>query len=56
MKLGRHIHAHMIFVGEFAADLYVGNIMIDIHVNVVFWDCGRMVFDEMPNRVVVSWI
>lgn len=37
MKLGRQIHAHMIFVGKFAADLYVGNIMIDIHVKCGFF-------------------
>ncbi|XP_007203772.1 pentatricopeptide repeat-containing protein At5g44230 isoform X1 [Prunus persica] len=55
VNLGRQIHAQTILVGGFAADLYVGNTMIDMYVKCGFLDCGRKVFDEMPDRDVVSW-
>ncbi|CAN6680391.1 unnamed protein product [Malus baccata var. baccata] len=55
VNLGRQIHAHTILVGGFVADLYVGNTMIDMYVKCGFLECGRKVFDEMPERDVVSW-
>ncbi|MBI1572500.1 hypothetical protein IOK37_27345, partial [Escherichia coli] len=53
--LGRQIHGQTITIGGFASDLYVGNTMIDMYVKCGFLDCGRKVFDEMPDRDVISW-
>ncbi|KAI8017398.1 Pentatricopeptide repeat-containing protein [Camellia lanceoleosa] len=55
VDLGRQIHAQTIIIGGFALDLYVGNTMIDMYVKCGFLDCGRQVFDEMPERDVISW-
>ncbi|PON99570.1 DYW domain containing protein [Trema orientale] len=55
VSLGRQIHAQAILVGGFASDLYVGNTMIDMYVKCGYLECGRKVFDEMPDRDVISW-
>ncbi|XP_028059602.1 pentatricopeptide repeat-containing protein At5g44230 [Camellia sinensis] len=55
VDLGRQIHAQTIIIGGFALDLYVGNTIIDMYVKCGFLDCGRQVFDEMPERDVISW-
>ncbi|XP_061999943.1 pentatricopeptide repeat-containing protein At5g44230 [Rosa rugosa] len=55
VNLGRQIHAQTVLIGGFVADLYVGNTMIDMYLKCGFLDCGRKVFDEMPERDVVSW-
>ncbi|PSS36512.1 Pentatricopeptide repeat-containing protein [Actinidia chinensis var. chinensis] len=55
VDLGRQIHAQTITIGGFASDLYVGNTMIDMYVKCGFLDCGHRVFDEMPERDVISW-
>ncbi|XAR73830.1 hypothetical protein NMG60_11007929 [Bertholletia excelsa] len=55
IDLGRQIHAQTITIGGFVSDLYVGNTMIDMYVKCGFLDCGRKVFDEMPERDVISW-
>lgn len=55
VELGRQIHAQTIFIGRFASDLYVGNTLIDMYVKCGFLECGRKVFDEMPERDVISW-
>ncbi|XP_048334948.2 pentatricopeptide repeat-containing protein At5g44230 [Ziziphus jujuba] len=55
VNLGRQIHAQTILIGGFASDLYVGNTMIGMYVKCGFLECGRKVFDEMPNRDVISW-
>jgi pentatricopeptide repeat protein len=54
--LGRQIHGQMILVGGFGKDLYVGNYMIDMYIKCKFLECGQKVFDEMPNRDVISWM
>ena len=53
--LGRQIHGQTILVGGFGEDLHVGNSMIDMYIKCGFLECGRKVFDEMPNRDVISW-
>lgn len=53
--LGRQIHGQTVSIGGFTSDLYVGNTMIDMYVKCGFLDCGRKVFDEMPDRDVISW-
>ncbi|XP_004289114.1 PREDICTED: pentatricopeptide repeat-containing protein At5g44230 [Fragaria vesca subsp. vesca] len=55
VSLGRQVHAQTVVIGGFAADLYVGNTMIDMYLKCGELGCGRKVFDEMPERDVVSW-
>ncbi|XP_010109916.2 pentatricopeptide repeat-containing protein At5g44230 [Morus notabilis] len=55
MGLGRQIHAQTILVGGFVSDLYVGNTLMDMYVKCGVLGCARRVFDEMPERDVVSW-
>ncbi|GLT44642.1 hypothetical protein SLA2020_185280 [Shorea laevis] len=55
VNLGRQIHAQTILVGGFASDLFVGNTMIDMYVKCGCLDSGRKLFDEMPERDVISW-
>lgn len=53
--LGRQMHAQTILVGGFVSDLYVGNTLMDMYVKCGFLGCARKMFDEMPERDVVSW-
>ncbi|KAJ6922618.1 hypothetical protein NC652_016307 [Populus alba x Populus x berolinensis] len=54
--LGLQIHRQTkILVGGFGEDLHVGNSMIDMYIKCGFLECGQKVFDEMPNRDVISW-
>ncbi|KAF8400271.1 hypothetical protein HHK36_013568 [Tetracentron sinense] len=55
LDLGRQIHAQTISIGGFESDLYVGNTLIDMYVKCGILECGRRVFDEMPERDVISW-
>ncbi|KAM7520153.1 hypothetical protein LguiB_019115 [Lonicera macranthoides] len=55
VNLGMQIHAQIIRIGGFGSDLYVGNTMIDMYVKCGLLGCGRRVFDEMPERDVISW-
>ncbi|KAK9265938.1 hypothetical protein L1049_003462 [Liquidambar formosana] len=55
VNLGRQIHAQAISIGGFANDLYVGNTLIDMYLKCGVLDCGRRVFDEMPDKDVISW-
>ncbi|KAF5182360.1 Pentatricopeptide repeat-containing protein [Thalictrum thalictroides] len=55
VELGRQIHAQTFFIGGYESDLFVGNTLIDMYVKCGFLDCGRCVFDEMPERDVISW-
>ncbi|KAK0604332.1 hypothetical protein LWI29_014616 [Acer saccharum] len=55
VSLGRQIHAHIILVGGFTSDLYVGNTLIDMYVKCGCLGCGRKVLDEMPDKDVISW-
>lgn len=42
-------------LGGFSSDLYVNNAVIDMYVKCGSLRCARMVFDEMPERDVISW-
>ncbi|XP_031272420.1 pentatricopeptide repeat-containing protein At5g44230-like [Pistacia vera] len=55
VNLGRQLHAQTILVGGFVSDLYVGNTLIDMYVKCGCLDCGHKVFDEMPEKDVISW-
>ncbi|KAF9601352.1 hypothetical protein IFM89_019084 [Coptis chinensis] len=55
VELGRQIHAQTFLIGGYECDLYVGNTLIDMYVKCGFFESGRCVFDEMPERDVISW-
>ncbi|XP_026388732.1 pentatricopeptide repeat-containing protein At5g44230 [Papaver somniferum] len=52
---GRQLHANVICIGGFESDLHVCNTLIDMYVNCGLIECGRRLFDEMPERDVISW-
>lgn len=55
VSLGRQMHAQSILIGGFCSDLFVGNTLIDMYIKCGFLECGRKVFDEMPDKDVISW-
>ncbi|OMO84487.1 hypothetical protein COLO4_22007 [Corchorus olitorius] len=55
VNLGRQIHAQTILIGGFGSDLYVNNSLIEMYVNLGFLECARKVFDELPERNLISW-
>ncbi|KAL2520488.1 Pentatricopeptide repeat-containing protein [Forsythia ovata] len=55
VHLGRQIHGESMKLGGFSLDMFVGNTLIDMYVKCGWLDCGRRVFDEMPDRDLISW-
>lgn len=55
LNLGRQLHGESVKLGGFCADLSVVNVMMDMYVKCGLLDCGRKVFDEMPERDLISW-
>ncbi|KAK6237406.1 hypothetical protein QUC31_002875 [Theobroma cacao] len=55
VNLGRQIHAQTILIGGFGSDLYVNNSLIEMYVKLGFLGCARKVFDELPERDLISW-
>lgn len=55
LDVGRQFHGHSVKFGGFTQDRYVGNTLIDMYVKCGWLDYGRKVFDEMPERDVISW-
>ncbi|XP_071725366.1 pentatricopeptide repeat-containing protein At5g44230-like [Rutidosis leptorrhynchoides] len=55
VNLGMQLHARIIMDGGFQSDLFVGNTLIDMYVKCGFLECGRQVFDEMPDKDEISW-
>ncbi|GER34028.1 pentatricopeptide (PPR) repeat-containing protein [Striga asiatica] len=55
-ECGRVVHGHVLKVG-FASSLFVANALLNYHAKCGGSNLGfvRMVFDEMPERDVVSW-
>ncbi|XP_022740995.1 pentatricopeptide repeat-containing protein At5g44230 isoform X2 [Durio zibethinus] len=53
--LTRQIHAQTILIGGFGSDLYVNNSLIEMYVKLGFLECGRKVFDDLPERDLISW-
>ncbi|XP_031481803.1 pentatricopeptide repeat-containing protein At3g16610-like [Nymphaea colorata] len=51
---GREVHGAAVKVG-FASDVFVGNTMIAFYMSCGCLDAARKVFDEMPQRDIVSW-
>ncbi|KAL3654828.1 hypothetical protein CASFOL_000614 [Castilleja foliolosa] len=55
INLGRQLHGENIKFGGFSVDLFVGNGLIDMYLKCGWLDYGRKVFDEMPERDMISW-
>ncbi|XP_021747982.1 pentatricopeptide repeat-containing protein At1g59720, chloroplastic/mitochondrial-like [Chenopodium quinoa] len=51
---GKQVHTHVLKLG-FGSDVYVNNSLIHFYASCGYLDCARKVFDEMPERSVVSW-
>ncbi|XP_056699871.1 pentatricopeptide repeat-containing protein At1g59720, chloroplastic/mitochondrial [Spinacia oleracea] len=51
---GKQAHAHAVKLG-FGSDVYVNNSLIHFYASCGYLDCAQKVFDEMPERSVVSW-
>ncbi|GFP91805.1 pentatricopeptide repeat-containing protein at5g44230 [Phtheirospermum japonicum] len=55
VNLGRQLHGESVKFGGFRVDLFVGNSLLDMYLKCGYLDCGRLVFDEMPERDMISW-
>lgn len=55
VDLGRQLHGESVKLGGFGADLFVVNGLMDMYVKCGWLGCGRKVFDEMPERDLISW-
>ncbi|XP_051150086.1 pentatricopeptide repeat-containing protein At5g44230 [Andrographis paniculata] len=53
-NLGVQFHGEMLKLGVFSEDVYVGNGLIDMYVKCGWVDAARKVFDEMPERDLIS--
>lgn len=51
---GRAVHVHVVKFG-YESDVYVQNALISLYSECGVLEDARKVFDEMPNRDVVSW-
>ncbi|KAL0309092.1 UNVERIFIED_CONTAM: Pentatricopeptide repeat-containing protein [Sesamum radiatum] len=55
VNFGRQLHGESMKLGGFSEDLFVGNVLIDMYLKCGWLDCGRRVFNEMPERDLISW-
>lgn len=55
VDLGRQLHGESVKLGGFGSDLFVVNGLMDMYVKCGWLGCGRKVFDEMPERDLISW-
>ncbi|KAK9119457.1 hypothetical protein Scep_017550 [Stephania cephalantha] len=51
---GMQVHAHVVKLG-FASDVYINNSLVHFYVSCGRVEVGSKVFDEMPERSLVSW-
>eukprot|EP00268_Persea_americana_P035232 TRINITY_DN34793_c1_g1_i1.p1 TRINITY_DN34793_c1_g1~~TRINITY_DN34793_c1_g1_i1.p1 ORF type:complete len:754 (+),score=125.68 TRINITY_DN34793_c1_g1_i1:625-2886(+) len=54
LQYGRGVHAFVTKEG-FAADVFVGTALINMYAKCGSLGCSRRVFDEMPEKNLVSW-
>jgi pentatricopeptide repeat protein len=52
--MGKQIHEHLLEVG-FGSDLYIANALVVTYARFGDLIKARKVFEEMPNRDIVSW-
>ncbi|KAL0289604.1 UNVERIFIED_CONTAM: Pentatricopeptide repeat-containing protein, chloroplastic [Sesamum calycinum] len=53
-RLGKQMHS-LICKHGFESDVFVGSALVDMYAKSGELDCARRVFDEMPERNLVSW-
>ncbi|GLT54050.1 hypothetical protein SLA2020_272830 [Shorea laevis] len=54
LQMGKQIHEHVLEMG-FGSDLYIANALVDMYARFGDLDKARNVFEEMPQRDIVSW-
>ncbi|KAJ0611990.1 putative tetratricopeptide-like helical domain superfamily, DYW domain-containing protein [Helianthus annuus] len=54
IETAKIVHEHVLEMG-FGSDLYIGNALVDMYARFGELRVARQVFDEMPERDVVSW-
>ncbi|KAJ0810126.1 putative tetratricopeptide-like helical domain superfamily, DYW domain-containing protein [Helianthus annuus] len=54
IETAKIVHEHVLEMG-FGSDLYIGNALVDMYARFGELGVARKVFDEMPERDVVSW-
>ncbi|KAK9273561.1 hypothetical protein L1049_018371 [Liquidambar formosana] len=54
LEMGKKVHDHVLEM-NFTTDLYIGNALVDMYARFNDLDKARNVFEEMPNRDIVSW-
>eukprot|EP01018_Ginkgo_biloba_P022114 Gb_05939 [translate_table: standard] len=54
LEQGKHTHAYITKSG-FESNLFVGSALVDMYAKCGTVECGRRVFDEMPERDVIVW-
>ncbi|KAH7686578.1 Pentatricopeptide repeat-containing protein [Dioscorea alata] len=52
--LGGFVHSQLIKLG-LENELMVSNVLLDLYAKLGFLDCGLKLFDEMPDRDLISW-
>ncbi|KAJ8773398.1 hypothetical protein K2173_028575 [Erythroxylum novogranatense] len=54
IKQGKAFHSHLIKTG-FSHNVYAANNLVSMYMDSTFLDQGRKLFDEMPDRNIVTW-
>ncbi|KAI5081461.1 hypothetical protein GOP47_0004644 [Adiantum capillus-veneris] len=52
---GSEVHAHIACTGRLKSDLHVGSALLDMYAKCGAIDKAQQVFDELPDRNVVTW-
>ncbi|XP_060171072.1 pentatricopeptide repeat-containing protein At1g50270-like [Lycium barbarum] len=55
LKLGKSVHTQIVKSGYYACDIYVQNSLLNLYASCGEIEVCHQVFDEMPQRDVVSW-
>ncbi|KAK1263949.1 Pentatricopeptide repeat-containing protein [Acorus gramineus] len=55
VRCGRSLHARLIKLGSSPSDVFVANNTLSMYSDLSIFNDARTLFDEMPNRNVVSW-
>ncbi|KAL8047360.1 hypothetical protein ABFX02_08G235900 [Erythranthe guttata] len=55
VDLGRQLHCECVKLGGFEVDYFVDNVLINLYLKCGWLSSGRKVFDESPERDLISW-
>ncbi|KAJ8562174.1 hypothetical protein K7X08_011465 [Anisodus acutangulus] len=55
LKLGQSVHTHIVKSGYYDNDIYVQNSLLNLYASCGEIEVCHQLFDEMPQRDVVSW-